>query len=58
MSVLDVMDEMQNERINSMEERLRLVEQAVVELSTMAKWLKYAVMVMAASLGFDLQGVM
>lgn len=51
-------DDMQNERINGLDERLRSVEAAVVELATMAKWMKYAVMVMAASLGFDMQGMM
>lgn len=51
-------DDMQNERINGLDDRLRSVEAAVVELATMAKWIKYAVIVMAASLGYDLQGVM
>lgn len=41
-------------RIDEMDERLRLVEQAVVELSAMARWMKYAVIVMAASLGIDM----
>ena len=50
-------DEMQNERINGLDDRLRSVEAAVVELATMAKWIKYAVIVMAASFGYDLQGV-
>ena len=51
-------DEMQNDRINGLDDRLRSVEAAVVELATMAKWMKYAVFVMAGSLGFDLQGMM
>lgn len=58
MTVLDVMDEMQNDRIESIDSRLRSVEQAVVELATMAKWIKYAVIVMAGSLGLDMQGLM
>jgi hypothetical protein len=57
MSVLDVMDELQNDRINGIEERLRSVEQAVVELATMAKWMKYGVIAFAASLGIDIQGM-
>lgn len=57
MTVLDVMDEMQNSRIDSIDARLRSVEQAVVELATMAKWIKYAVVVMAGSLGIDLSGM-
>jgi len=57
MTVLDVMDELQNDRINGIEERLRSVEQAVVELATMAKWMKYGVIAFAASLGIDIQGM-
>ena len=57
MTVLDIMDEAQNSRIESIDARLRSVEHAVVELATMAKWIKYAVVVMAGSLGLDLSGV-
>lgn len=46
------------ERFESMEERLVLLEQAVFELSTMAKYLKYAAIALFASLGVDVQGVM
>jgi hypothetical protein len=54
---MTILDEMQNSRIDSIDSRLRSVEQAVVELATMAKWIKYAVVVMAGSLGFDLSGM-
>tara|TARA_Y100001963_G_scaffold151079_1_gene233312 strand:+ start:167 stop:310 length:144 start_codon:yes stop_codon:yes gene_type:complete len=44
-------------RIDEMDERLRAVESAVVELATMARMLKVAVIVMCASLGVDIQGM-
>ena len=47
-----------DERFDSMEERLVLLEQAVFELSTMAKYLKYAAVALFASLGVDVQGAM
>ncbi|MDA7548546.1 hypothetical protein N8748_00585 [bacterium] len=47
-----------DERIDSLEDRTRLLEQAVLELSTMAKYLKYAAIALFASLGVDVQGVM
>jgi len=47
-----------DERIDSLEERTRLLEQAVLELSTMAKYLKYTAIALFASLGVDVQGVM
>jgi hypothetical protein len=47
-----------DERIDSLEQRTRLLEQAVLELSTMAKYLKYAAIALFASLGVDVQGVM
>lgn len=57
MSILDAMDELQNDRLNSIDDRLRNVEAAVVELATMAKWMRYAVILMAGSLGFDMTGM-
>jgi len=45
-------------KIDSLDERVRLLEQAVFELSTMAKYLKYAFFAMVASLGVDVQGLM
>tara|TARA_R100000734_G_C3316440_1_gene108931 strand:+ start:96 stop:248 length:153 start_codon:yes stop_codon:yes gene_type:complete len=47
-----------DERFDSIEDRLRLLEQAVFELSTMAKYLKYAAVALFASLGVDVQGAM
>ena len=49
---------MSEERFESIEDRLRLLEQAVFELSTMAKYLKYAAIALFASLGVDVQGAM
>lgn len=46
------------ERFDSIEDRVRLLEQAVFELSTMAKYLKYAAIALFASLGVDVQGAM
>lgn len=43
------------DKIESLDERVRLLEQAVFELSTMAKYLKYAFFAMLASLGMDAQ---
>lgn len=47
-----------DDRIQSIEQRLVLLEQAVFELSTMAKYLKYAAIALFASLGVDVQGAM
>ena len=49
---------MSDKRFDSIEERLVLLEQAVFELSTMAKYLKYAAIALFASLGVDVQGAM
>jgi hypothetical protein len=49
---------MTEERFDSIEERLFLLEKAVFELSTMAKYLKYAAVALFASLGVDVQGAM
>tara|TARA_R100000458_G_C8272675_1_gene247544 strand:+ start:2643 stop:2795 length:153 start_codon:yes stop_codon:yes gene_type:complete len=46
------------DKIESLDERVRLLEQAVFELSVMAKYLKYAFFAMVASLGLDIQGLM
>jgi hypothetical protein len=46
------------QKIDTLDERVRLLEQAVFELSTMAKYLKYAFFAMVASLGVDVQGLM
>ncbi len=46
------------EQFESLDERVRLLEQAVFELSVMAKYLKYAFFAMVASLGIDVGGLM
>ncbi len=52
------MKRVSKERIDDLEDRVRLLEQAVFELSTMAKYLKYAAIALFASLGVDIQGSM
>lgn len=47
-----------DEKLESIEARLVLLEQAVFELSTMAKYLKYAAIALFASVGIDVQGAM
>ena len=54
MAMADV-DDLQNARLESIDVRLRSVEQAVVELAQLSKWIKYGVMVLAATFGIDLQ---
>tara|TARA_Y100001938_G_C8098850_1_gene440087 strand:- start:607 stop:771 length:165 start_codon:yes stop_codon:yes gene_type:complete len=46
------------EKVESLDERVRLLEQAVFELSTMAKYLKYGFFAMLASVGMDAQVMM
>lgn len=46
------------DELRSLDERVRLLEQAVIELSTMAKYIKYAAIALFASFGVDVQGVM
>ena len=55
MSILSEIDDLQNARLESIDVRLRSVEQAVVELAQLSKWIKYGVLVLAATLGIDLQ---
>ena len=43
--------------IEEIEDRLRMVELAVVELSTMAKYMRYLVLIVAASVGIDVGGL-
>jgi hypothetical protein len=45
------------DKVESLDERVRLLEQAVFELSVMAKYLKYAFFAMIASLGVDIGGL-
>jgi len=46
------------DKVESLDERVKLLEQAVFELSIMAKYLKYAFFAMVASLGVDVGGMM
>jgi len=46
------------EKVESLDMRVELLEKAVYELSVMAKYIKYAAVALFASLGVDLQGVM
>ena len=46
------------DKVEALDERVRLLEQAGFELSTMAKYLKYAFFAMLASLGMDAQVLM
>lgn len=52
-----MMDDFQNDRLTDIEARLRLVENAVVELGVMSRFVKYGVLLVAASLGLDIQGM-
>ena len=45
-----------DERINEIDERLRAVEAAVVELGLLARYAKFGVLILAAGLGVDLTG--
>jgi len=45
------------DKVESLDERVKLLEQAVFELSIMAKYLKYAFFAMIASLGVDIGGL-
>lgn len=46
------------DKVDGLEDRVRLLEQAVFELSTMAKYLKYGFFVIAGSFGMEIQGLM
>ena len=48
---------MMSDRIDEIDDRLRSVEQAVVELGVMSRYMKYAVLILAASLGYDISAV-
>ena len=49
--------EMTDERIDGIDERLRAVEAAVIELGLISKYAKYGLLILGASLGLDLQGM-
>ena len=48
---------MMSDRIDEIDDRLRSVEQAVVELGVMSRYMKYAVLILGASLGYDISAV-
>lgn len=50
-------DQVQNDRLNALEERILKVEAAVQEIAGMAKIVKVIALALAASLGMDLQGM-
>lgn len=50
-------DQVQNERIAKVEERMLMLEQAILEMRGMAKTVKLVVIALAASFGLDLHGI-
>ena len=54
MIIMGIQDTLQDDRLSNLENRLRLVESAIVELGVMSKFVKYGVLVIAASFGLDL----
>jgi len=51
-------DDMQNDKIAELDERLRKVEIAIVEIATSSKWIKYGVIALLSSVGLDVGGMM
>lgn len=51
-------DDVQNERISKVEERMLMMEQAVLEMRGMAKTIKLVVIALGASFGLDLHGML
>jgi hypothetical protein len=51
-------DAVQNERISKIEERMLMMEQAVLEMRGMAKTIKLVVIALAASFGLDVHGML
>ncbi len=50
-------DDVQNDRLTALEDRILKVEAAVQEIAGMAKVVKVIAVALAASLGMDLQGM-
>ena len=48
---------MPEDRMDNIEDRLRAVEMAVVQLSEMTKWIRILVMCVGAGLGVDVIGI-
>lgn len=55
---LNESDQVQNERISKVEERMLMMEQAVLEMRGMAKTIKLVVIALAASFGLDVHGML
>ena len=51
-------DQVQNERISKVEERMLMFEQAILEMRGMAKTIKLVVIALAASFGLDVHGML
>jgi len=51
-------DQVQNERIAKIEERMLMLEQAILEMRGMAKTIKLVVIALAASFGLDVHGML
>ena len=45
------------DRLEAIDIRLRAVESAVIELGVLSKYAKWCVLILAASMGLDLQGM-
>lgn len=54
---LNESDQVQNERISKVEERMLMMETAVLEMRGMAKTIKLVVIALAASFGLDIHGI-
>jgi len=53
-----MIDELQNERLTQIENRLRQVEDAVLELAVLTRFVKVIAVFIAAGLGMDLTEVL
>ena len=49
--------ELSADRIEAMDIRLRAVESCVIELGVLVRYMKYAVLIFAATVGYDLSAV-
>ena len=56
--VMSEADQVQNERIAKVEERMLMLEQAILEMRGMAKTIKLVVIALAASFGLDVHGML
>jgi len=54
---LNESDQVQNERISKVEERMLMMEQAVLEMRGMAKTIKLVMIALAASFGLDIHSI-